>query len=107
MPAITFIAADGTELTRNAASGASVMQAARDGGIDGIVAECGGGMACATCHVMLSPEVARLFPPASKAETEMLEMTADPATGESRLSCQLIVTAAMPDFSVRLPQRQV
>lgn len=106
MPDITFILPDGSEQGLEAPVGVSVMQAATGFGIGGIVAECGGSAMCATCHVYVDPAWAAQLPPPLANELEMLECTAAERRPESRLSCQIKLTAAMQGLVLRLPERQ-
>ncbi|WP_077033969.1 2Fe-2S iron-sulfur cluster-binding protein [Pelomonas sp. KK5] len=106
MPDITFIHPDGREEGFEAPVGVSLMQAATGYGIDGIVAECGGSMACATCHVIVDEAWAARLPPPSASENEMLEVTAVPREPTSRLSCQIPLTPELQGLVVRLPERQ-
>lgn len=79
MPCVTFINPDGKSLKADAPEGRSVMQAARSAGLDGIVAECGGEMVCATCHVFVaSPDLMGNLPEKSMIEDEMLDFTVEP-----------------------------
>ncbi|HWI30075.1 MAG TPA: 2Fe-2S iron-sulfur cluster-binding protein [Microbacterium sp.] len=105
MSTITFIHVDGTQETLTA-DGISVMRAAVQNGIRGIVGECGGQAMCATCHVYVDDPPASL-PEMSEDEEEMLECTASPRQGASRLGCQLRATAHFDALTVRLPERQV
>ncbi len=84
----------------------SLMRAAVDAGVDGIAADCGGVLSCATCHVVVAPEWADRLPPRSADEDAMLEMTAAPREPTSRLSCQIVVTADLEGLTVRLPATQ-
>ena len=104
MPKIFFVTADGTASSVDAAVGTSIMRAAVGAGIDGILAECGGNAMCATCHVHIA-EADRL-PPLSPVEDELLEATASERRADSRLSCQLLVTADLDGLSVVLPETQ-
>lgn len=103
---IHVTAADGSTRTLDAKTGRSLMKAAIDAGVDGIAADCGGCLTCATCHVIVAPEWASKLPPASADERSMLEMTASPAEPTSRLSCQIELTAALDGLAVRLPATQ-
>jgi 2Fe-2S ferredoxin len=103
---IHLIAADGTRSTIDAPSGKSLMRAAIDAGIDGILADCGGCLTCATCHVIVDPQwEAKLRPPADE-ELEMLEMTASPRQPTSRLSCQISLHEGLDGLVVQLPETQ-
>lgn len=108
MPTVTFIAPSGERTTLDVPEGKSVMQAAVAAGLDGIVAECGGEMVCATCHVyVLSDDLARALPPVSDLESEMLDHTIAERKANSRLSCQLILSAGHDGLVVGLPDAQV
>lgn len=103
---ITLVDADGAAHTVHVAPGRSLMRAATDAGIEGIAADCGGAMNCATCHVFVDPPwLARLEPPDAD-ERAMLEMTATPARADSRLSCQILLQLALDGLVVRLPASQ-
>ncbi len=82
------------------------MEAAVAAGVDGIAADCGGMLTCATCHVMVEPPFAALLPPADGEEQAMLAFTATPATPASRLSCQIILRAELDGLTVELPPTQ-
>ncbi len=87
--------------------GKSLMQAAIDAGVHGIEAECGGLMTCSTCHVYVREPHASALLAASDDERGMLEFTASPARPNSRLSCQIDLTAALDGLTVDLPPTQV
>ncbi len=86
--------------------GKSLMEAAIKGGIDGIAADCGGLMTCATCHVIVADEFVALLPPPGDEELAMLAFTAVPREPNSRLSCQVTLTAALDGLTVALPASQ-
>jgi ferredoxin, 2Fe-2S len=110
MVAIRFIrrAPDGQTHVQElqALPGRSVMQAAVEAGIDGIVAECGGVLVCATCHVYVAPDWATRLPAANDDERAMLEFTAAPRRNGSRLCCQLVVEPRLDGLTLELPERQ-
>lgn len=107
MPAITYIHPDGRRETIEVKPGTSVMQAAVGNGVEGIVGECGGNCMCATCHVYVTPEqLARLTPPSAE-ESAMLESTAAERRANSRLGCQITLTAALDGLVVTVPDRQI
>jgi 2Fe-2S ferredoxin len=106
LPKITYILADGTRREVTAAPGATVMSAAIQNRIKGILADCGGSCSCATCHVYLEPGFEALFPPVSELESEMLEGVVSERLDNSRLSCQLTITEEAEGLVVRLPERQ-
>ena len=98
---IRVILRDGSETRIEAAQAASLMEALRDGGVDGVLALCGGCCSCATCHVYLDGEIAQPLPPASGVETELLSASLHwrPA---SRLSCQVEVRCLSPSTRVTI-----
>ena len=106
MITLHLIAADGEATTLQAKTGDSLMQAAVSANVAGIEADCGGLMTCATCHVYVrEPFVSRL-PPPQDDELGMLEFTASPRQANSRLSCQIDLTAALDGLAVDLPPTQ-
>lgn len=87
-------------------TGQSLMLAALDGGVEGIEADCGGILNCATCHVYVrEPHFSRMAP-AGGAEQDMLEFTASPRRANSRLSCQIPLTEEMDGLIVDIPESQ-
>ena len=106
MPRVTYISQDDKATTLDIDNGTSVMQAAVLHGVDGIVAECGGSCMCATCHVYVQEDMMARCPPMEADEDAMLEGTASPRLPNSRLSCQLVVSAQMEGLVVRLPETQ-
>jgi 2Fe-2S ferredoxin len=105
MPVIVFIDRGGGRREVRAPEGVTLMEAARQQGIDGIVAQCGGACACATCHVYVAPQwLGRLEPP-EDMEEGMLESAWEPRAN-SRLSCQIHLTAALDGLEVTVPERQ-
>jgi len=107
MPAITFIEDDGTERRVETPLGHSVMEGARDAGIHGILAECGGACACSTCHVFVREDWVSRLPPIDAMEEDMLDFAPGAvAGGVSRLSCQLRVTPELDGLVLRVPAEQ-
>jgi len=82
------------------------MRTAVDAGIDGIAADCGGCLTCATCHVIVDAAWAEKLSPPTDDELAMLEMTAAPRRPTSRLSCQLVLSAELDGLVVQLPATQ-
>lgn len=103
---VHLIAADGSSREIAGRAGHSLMRAAIDADIDAIKADCGGLMSCATCHVYVDPAWAGRLPAATDEERSMLEMTAAPRQATSRLSCQIVLGAALAGLTVRLPDTQ-
>ena len=93
MPKIHFILPDGNSQTVDAKEGWTVMEAARNDGVPGIIAECGGSALCSTCHVHVEPEWREVAGPPSDLELMTLDLA--PKHDASRLSCQMIVK---PDY---------
>jgi ferredoxin, 2Fe-2S len=106
MPHITYVEANGAETTLDLAEGWSLMQGATANGVEGILGECGGSCACATCHCYV--EEARLaeLPPPSENELAMLENAAAERRPNSRLACQIKATATLDGLIVHLPETQ-
>ena len=102
MPRITFIEHNGASHSADAEEGHSVMEAARDIGVPGIDADCGGACACGTCHVYVDAAWEGLIPPRNDTESGMLD-TATEVQPNSRLSCQIKVTAELDGMIVRIP----
>ncbi|NMF32387.1 (2Fe-2S)-binding protein [Corynebacterium ammoniagenes] len=106
MATVNFTDHDGETRSVDANVGDSVMETAVRNGVPGIVAECGGSLSCATCHVFVKPEQYDSLPPMEEMEDEMLWGAAVDREDCSRLSCQIPVTEDM-DLSVTTPETQV
>jgi 2Fe-2S ferredoxin len=98
---VTFIERDGTHRDVRARGGVSLMRAATDSGVHGILAECGGACACATCKVIVAPEWTGRLPEPDPLEEMMLELGGQPAVG-TRLSCQIRLTDAVDGLTVQV-----
>ena len=107
MPKVTYVSPDGAERAVEAEAGTSVMIAAITHDVDGIVAECGGSLMCATCHVYVDDAFAERLSPMSPDEDEMLEAAASERTRRSRLSCQIVLTDDLDGLVVQLPETQI
>ena len=105
MPKIVFTEPDGRRREIDAPAGITLMEAARQNGVQGILAQCGGACACATCHVYIDPAWLAQLEPREDMEEGMLESAWEPRAN-SRLSCQIHVTAALDGLQVTVPQRQ-
>ncbi|WP_106746458.1 2Fe-2S iron-sulfur cluster-binding protein [Yoonia maritima] len=103
MVSITFIQPDGAAQTVQATLGDSVMQTALNNNIEGIFAECGGAMMCATCHCYIDDKWAEKTGDKSDGEDDMLDCAETEVTDASRLTCQIKVTDALDGLVVRLP----
>ena len=105
MPKIVFIEPDGGRREVDAPLGITLMEAARQHGVRGVVAQCGGACACATCHVYIEPAWLARLEPREEMEEGMLETAWEPRDN-SRLSCQIHITADLNGLEVTVPQRQ-
>ena len=105
MPKITYIESNGNSKTIDVANGLSVMEGAIQNNIPGIDADCGGGMACATCHVYVKEEWLDKLDKTEDAEQDMIDMAFEPKKN-SRLSCQLIVSNKLDGLIVTTPSKQ-
>lgn len=105
MPRIVFIQPDGSRREVLASAGLTLMEAARQNTVPGVIAQCGGACACATCHVYVGRAwLSRLEPP-EEMEEGMLE-TAWERRDNSRLSCQVQLSGALDGMEVTVPERQ-
>ena len=106
MANITFIEASGQSTTVNLPDGWSLMQGATANGVDGILGECGGSCACATCHCYVADEFLAKVLPASDTELAMLDNVASERRPNSRLACQIKASADLEGMVVHLPETQ-
>ena len=105
MPKITYIEFNGKSHTIDVANGLTVMEGAIQNNIPGIDADCGGSMACATCHVYVKEEWFDKLVKKEDGEEDMLDMAYEP-NKFSRLSCQLTVSDDLEGLVVNLPVKQ-
>ena len=105
MVRVRFVSADGADHTIDIETGISAMEGAVRGGVDGIDADCGGAVSCATCHVHVAPEWYNRLPPAAADEREMLEFAVEPDE-TSRLSCQIVLTPDLDGLVLNVPASQ-
>ena len=106
MAKITYVEADGSAKIIDVPEGWSLMQGAVTNGVTGIVGECGGSCACATCHCYVDEARLSEIPPAEAGELDMLDMVAAELKPTSRLSCQIKSTTALDGLVVHLPASQ-
>lgn len=95
-----------TGRTVRASPGITLMKAAISGDIDGVAADCGGTLTCATCHVMIREPWLSQLPAMSADEDNMLDFAASTRQANSRLSCQIKLTESMQGMEVDLPPTQ-
>ena len=105
MPKIIYKDNQGNSKIIEVENGLSVMEGAIQNDIPGIDADCGGGMACATCHVYVEEKWLDKLPKSEEAEIDMIDMAYEPKKN-SRLSCQLIVTDELEGLTVTTPEKQ-
>ena len=96
----------GVTTTINAKIGNTLMEAATAANVDGIAADCGGLMTCATCHVYVDEPFASQLNAQDPEEMAMLAFTAAPRQPNSRLSCQITLNAELNGLTVKLPATQ-
>jgi ferredoxin, 2Fe-2S len=106
MPHVIFVRHDGAESKVEAVAGRSVMETARQAGISGIEGECGGNLSCATCHVYVDEEWLGCINPLEEMEHEMLDAVTSGRQPNSRLSCQIMVTDAIDNIRINIPETQ-
>jgi 2Fe-2S ferredoxin len=105
MAKITYIQPDGQAQTFDVPLGYSLMEGATHNDVAGIIAECGGACACATCKIFVDPAWAARVPQPGPLEQSMLDED-DAETQHLRLSCQLPVTDALDGLIVRVASQQ-
>ena len=106
MPKITYIGHSGKSHLIDVPNGLSVMEGAIQNNVPGIDADCGGSMACATCHVYVKEEWFNKLPHKGEGEEDMLDLAFEPRK-HSRLSCQILVSNELDGLVVDLPKKQV
>ena len=99
---VTVVAADGGSSVIPGAEGARLLDVLQAAG-EPLEGTCDGDMACATCHVIVAAEDFARLPPASEEEEDLLDLARD-ATRNSRLSCQIRLSAAVGSITVRVPR---
>ena len=105
MAKITYIEHNGTNHTIDVQNGLTVMEGAVQNNIPGIDADCGGSMACATCHVYVKEDWLDKINKKSEGEDDMLDQAYEPKKN-SRLSCQIIVSDDLDGLIVDMPEKQ-
>ena len=106
MPKITYIEHSGENHTIEVRNGLTVMEGAVQNNIPGIDADCGGSMACATCHVYVKEDWFNKLPKKTEGEDDMLDQAYEPSS-ISRLSCQITVSDELNGLIVHLPEKQI
>jgi 2Fe-2S ferredoxin len=107
MPRVTYIEHNGTPHVIDVPVGENVMHGALFNGVEGIVGECGGALACATCHCYVDEAwTDRVGGPSSQEERDMLEIAAAEVRPNSRLGCQIVVDEKLDGLVVHTPETQ-
>ena len=106
MAKITYIEHNGKSHTVDVSNGLTVMEGAVQNDIPGIDADCGGSMACATCHVYVKDEWFNKLPPKNEGEDDMLDQAFEPSS-RSRLSCQIQISDDLEGLKVHLAEKQI
>ena len=105
MPKITYLDGQGNSKTIEVDNGLTVMEGAIQHGVPGIDADCGGSMACATCHVYVEEKWLNKIPKPEDGEVDMIDMAFEPKKN-SRLSCQITVSDELDGLTVTTPEKQ-
>lgn len=103
MPQIIVVNQAGEESSVEAEEGRTLMEVIRDNGFDELLALCGGCCSCATCHVHIDPAFADKLPEMSEDENDLLD-SSEHRDENSRLSCQIPVTADIEGMKVTIAQ---
>ena len=103
MPEVIVTTREGETLTLAGANGLSVMEVIRDGGVDELMALCGGVCSCATCHVHVDPAFAAALPPMSEDENDLLDSSSY-RNERSRLSCQIRLNDGLSGLRVTIAE---
>lgn len=107
MVKVTYVEWGGKEHVVEVSPGLTLMEGARDNGVPGIDADCGGACACSTCHVYIHPDWVGRLPAKDPMEEDMLDFAYQPDPARSRLTCQVTVTEDLDGLVVQLPERQI
>jgi ferredoxin, 2Fe-2S len=103
MPQVHWIMSNGDRVSDDVNDGTNLMDAAQMNGIPGVAGECGGCLSCATCHVYVDEAWLTACPPMDEVENAMLYIVTSPRQAGSRLSCQLIASAALDGIVLHVP----
>jgi len=106
MAKITYIEHNGKNHTVEVSNGLSVMEGAIQNNIPGIDADCGGSMACATCHVYVKEKWFNKLSSKTEGEDDMIDQAYEP-NSNSRLSCQIQVSENLNGLEIHLPKKQI
>lgn len=102
MPTVVFVHPDGSSEAHSVAPGATVMDCALDNGVRGIGAQCGGACTCSTCHAVVDERWFAATGGPQGDERDILEFVPN-HTRRSRLTCQIVMGAALDGLVVHVP----
>ncbi len=105
MPKVTYITPDETRHEIELENGYSIMEGAINNDIDGIVAECGGACACATCHSYVDVAWTDKIPAMDDMEDSMLDAAFD-RKDNSRLTCQIEMTDELDGIVIHVADNE-
>jgi len=100
---VTWELPDGATITADVAEGTNLMEAAVAAGVPRVLGDCGGNLACATCHVHVATDWQAATGSPGEFEDAMLDATEAPRSPTSRLSCQIIASAALNGLVLCVP----
>ncbi|MEM7278770.1 MAG: 2Fe-2S iron-sulfur cluster-binding protein [Pseudomonadota bacterium] len=103
MPKIIYIDTDGSRKEVDVKTGYTVMEGGMDNGVDGIIAECGGACACATCHAYIDEAWVSKLPEMDDMEDSMLDVAYE-RKDNSRLTCQIEITDELDGLIVHVAE---
>jgi ferredoxin, 2Fe-2S len=103
MPKIIYQTRDGSRHEVEVETGYSVMEGAINNNIDGIVAECGGACACATCHSYIDAAWVEKLAAMDDMEDSMLDAAFE-RKANSRLTCQIEVSDELDGLVVHVAE---
>lgn len=106
MPKVVYVGNDGVDRTIDAMVGETVMSAALNNGVPGIIGECGGNNSCATCHVWVREEFRELVGPPGDLEADLLDLGVSDPRDSSRLGCQIKLVDELDGLTVDVPPTQ-
>ena len=101
---VTWKLPDGGEITADVAEGVNMMEAAVANNVPDVIGECGGSLACATCHVYVDADWAAKTGEVGDFEDAMLDATEAERKDTSRLSCQIEASGALEGLVLIVPQ---
>lgn len=105
MPKVTYVTPDGVRHDVDVDSGYTVMEGAINNNIEGIVAECGGACACATCHSYIDEAWLPKLPVMDDMEDSMLDAAFE-RRSNSRLTCQIEMNGDLDGLVVYVAENE-